>query len=262
MERLTFRHALITGASSGIGRALAIALAPSGIRLSLCGRDIHRLNETASLCHALGGQADVCRIDVTDQTAMEDWICRCDAVIPLDLVIANAGVGGGHGRDREETLGEAKFTASVNLFGTMNTVYPALALMKSRKRGKIVLMSSLAGLFGLPQAPAYCASKSAIRSLGQSLRALAGPHGISISLVMPGFVETPMNRELECPKPFMIAADRAAHLILAGIVRNKAEIVFPVSLALAMRLLAVLPGKLAARLSTLFSVSVPPPRRQ
>lgn len=261
MERLKLRHALITGASSGIGRALAIALAPSGILLSLCGRDIDCLNETASRCRSLGAQADICQIDVTDQQAVEDWINRRDAVVPLDLVIANAGVGGGQGRDREESLDEARFTASVNLLGTMNTVYPALALMKSRRQGRIVLMSSLAGLYGLPQAPSYCASKSAIRSLGQSLHVLARPYGVSISLVMPGFVETAMNRDLECPKPFMIDADQAARIILDGISRNKAEIVFPASLAFAMRFLAVLPSMLSARILTLFSVSVPPPRR-
>src|ERR1700722_1157758 len=153
-------HILITGASSGIGAALADLYAASGVRLSLHGRNAERLAAVAAKAASRGAVCDTQTGDVSDTEAMAKWTLACDVRQPVDLVIANAGISGGTG-SRGESAAQSRAIFATNLRGVMNTVHPLIPLMTQRRRGQIALMSSLASFRGFAAAPAYCASKAA-----------------------------------------------------------------------------------------------------
>jgi short-subunit dehydrogenase len=243
------RAILITGASSGIGAALARCYAAPGIRLILGGRDAERLESTAAPCRAAGAEVAVASIDVADGPEMARWIEGTDAESPLDLAIANAGVAyaGGH---RNETRAIAAGIIATNVGGVVNTVYPAIARMRPRGRGQIAIVSSLAGFRGYPGAAAYCASKASVRSLGEALRAELAASGVNVSVVCPGFVATPMTDGSRFPMPFLLDADRAARLIRRGLAANRGRIAFPLPLYLGTLLFAALPDGVANYLVT------------
>jgi short-subunit dehydrogenase len=232
-----WRHVAITGASSGIGAALARALAVPGMRLALAGRDAARLEAVAAACRTAGALAEATSFDVRDGARLHAWIAAADAVRPLDLVIANAGVGR---RPADELI-------AVNVQAAVETVTAALRVMEPRGRGQIALMSSLASFRGLPSAPAYCASKAAVRVYGEGLRGRLLARGIALSVVCPGFVATPMTADNPFPMPLLMSAERAAGIILRGLARCRARIAFPLRLYLAIRLLAALPPALTDR---------------
>jgi short-subunit dehydrogenase len=234
---------LITGASSGLGAALAATYAAPGVRLALGGRDPARLEEVASSCRAKGAEAVVRAVDVTDRPAMEAWIAETDRALALDLVIANAGVSAGTGRG-EETEEQVRRILEVNVTGVLNTVLPALPAMVRRGRGQIALMSSLAAFRGFPGAPAYCASKATLRIWGEALRCEMRPRGVRVSVVCPGYVATPMTRNNAFPMPFLMTAERAAAIVRRGLARDAARIAFPLPLYAAAWLAGALPPRL------------------
>ncbi len=228
---------LITGASSGIGAALARRYATKGVALALTGRNAERLAAVAADCRAAGASPSTECLDVTDRIAMARWIETVDRAAPLELVIANAGISGSG-----PTPGErARRIFTVNLGGTLNTIEPALERMLTRGRGQIALMSSLGSFRGMPNAPAYCASKAAIRSYGEGLRGRLAKRGIAVSVICPGFVRTPLTADNPFPMPFIMDPVRAARIIRRGLDRRRARIAFPLSMYLATRLLAALP---------------------
>ncbi|MDE1901972.1 MAG: SDR family NAD(P)-dependent oxidoreductase [Alphaproteobacteria bacterium] len=233
-------HILITGASSGIGAALAVEYAAPGICLSLHGRDVARLESTAEQARRRGAVVALHNGDVTDAADMAAWIAARDAVRPLDLVIANAGISGGTSR-QPETAAQVAAIFAVNVGGAINTIQPALDIMKKRGRGQIALVSSLAGFRGFAGAPAYCASKAAIRVYGEGLRADMAPHGIAVNVICPGFVKTPMTDVNPFPMPFIMPADRAARIIRRGLEQNRARIAFPFAMYVCARILAAMP---------------------
>jgi short-subunit dehydrogenase len=237
---------LITGASSGIGAALARRYARPGARLALAGRDAGRLAAIATECRGAGAQVDEECVDVTDRAAMAAWIGRVDRDAPLDLAIANAGTTGRHLPHGPE---RTRFIFAVNLEGVLNTIEPAEAAMAARGRGQLALMSSLASFYGSPSAAAYCSSKAAVRVLGEGLRLPLGQRGIVVSVICPGYVETPMNAGIRPRLPFRLSAERAAAIIERGLARGSARITFPFASYVAMRLLAWLPPDLASRLT-------------
>ena len=234
---------LITGASSGIGEALARSYAGPGIHLALGGRDEGRLAAVAEACRAHGAEVAIASTDVADRQAMADWIAAIDSARPLDLVIANAGVSAGTG-DGEESEAQARRIFAINLDGVVNTVLPAVGFMRSRRRGQVAIMSSLAGFRGFPGAPAYCASKAAARVWGESLRGHLAPSGISVSVVCPGFVKSRMTAVNPFPMPFLMETEDAARIIRRGLARGRARIAFPWPLAAAIWLLNALPPAL------------------
>lgn len=236
------RTILITGASSGIGAALAAAYAEPGVHLALGARNQERLTAVAERCRTAGATVSATVIDVTDADAVAAWIAReDDDAGPLDLVIANAGIGNGLWEPPDATAALRRMI-EVNLLGAVNTLCPALARMRRRRRGQIALMSSLAALHGLPGAHGYSASKAALRALAQGLRAPMKAEGVSINLVVPGFVRTPMNDHDRFPTPLRLEAEAAARLIKAGLARDRAVIAFPRTAYWAARLLALSPG--------------------
>ena len=237
------RSILITGASSGIGEALALAYAAPGAHLALTGRNAARLDAVAGACREKGAAATSALIDVTAHDAMARWIGERDAAAPLDLVIANAGISAGTGRLGESDA-QARDIMAVNLDGVMNTVLPALEGFRARRRGQVAIVSSLAGFRGIPGAPAYCASKAAVKVWGESLRGHLAPEGIGVTVICPGFVVSRMTAVNQFPMPLLMEVERAAAIIKRGLARNKARIVFPRRLAAAVWLLAALPPAL------------------
>jgi len=238
MERI--RHILITGASSGLGAALAAAYSEHGVTLFLAGRNEQRLQETAAQVQERGAKAHTKIIDVTDAQAMAAWINEVDAACPLDLVIANAGISAGTGKG-DETAAQSRAIFDTNVFGVFNTVHPVVSLMKRRGWGQIAIMSSLAGFRGIPGAPSYVASKAAVRLFGEALRGELAPLGVKVNVICPGFVKTPMTDVNTFPMPFVMEAPRAAQIIKKGLVRDKARISFPWPMSVIIWVLAALP---------------------
>lgn len=234
------RSVLLTGASSGIGHALAVAYAAPGMTMALSGRDSERLDAVARECRGKGATVRPCRLDVTDASAMAAWIADAEATAPLDLVIANAGISAGTGGGGE-TAEQVRRIFAVNVDGVLNTVLPALPAMRARRHGQVAVMSSLAGFVGFPGAPAYCASKAAVRVWGEALRGWLATDGIGVSVICPGFVDSPMTAVNTFPMPLRMSADQAAAIIIRGLAAGHARIAFPWSMLALVRLIAALP---------------------
>ncbi|HVO03490.1 MAG TPA: SDR family NAD(P)-dependent oxidoreductase [Candidatus Cybelea sp.] len=221
-----FRSVLITGASSGIGAALAEAFAAPGVRLVLGGRSLERLAAIGDACRARGAAVESAAVDVVDRAAVAEWITAADKRQALDLVIANAGVSGGTLKGTEDEA-QARRIFAINVDGVLNTVFPILPAMQERGSGQIGLMSSLAAYRGFPGAPAYGASKAAVRLWGEALRGDLAPRGIGVSVIMPGFIKSPMTDANNFPMPFLMPAERAARIVKRGLEGNRARIAFP-----------------------------------
>jgi short-subunit dehydrogenase len=231
---------LITGASSGIGEALARDYAESGRFLALSGRDKQRLESVAEACRGFGAEVAAQTVDVADRDATAKWISDIDADHPLDLVIANAGIAAGTG-GRGESENQTRDIFAINLAGVLNTVWPALGPMRKRRRGQIAIVSSIAGFRGFPGTPAYSASKAAVKTYGEALRGWLASEGIRVSVVCPGFVRTRMTEKNDFPMPFVMDAAKAARIIRRGLERNKARIAFPWPMYFLAWLLGALP---------------------
>lgn len=222
------KHIFITGASSGIGAALASHYAATGIRLSLTGRNEQRLSAIKDDCEAKGAVVDALVVDVTNREAMEDAIIKADQSQNIDLIIANAGISGGTGGVMNgEPIDQARAIFDVNLYGVLNTISPALDRMIKRGEGQVAIMSSLAGFRGWPSAPAYCGSKAAVKIYGESLRGAIAKTGVCVSVICPGFVKSAMTDANDFPMPFLVPTDKAAAIISKGLAKNKSRICFP-----------------------------------
>jgi short-subunit dehydrogenase len=219
-------HILITGASSGIGAALALAYARPGAQLTLGGRNRERLADIAAQAAARGAVTSGAALDVRDPVAVADWIAAADDRAPLDLVIANAGISGGtHGG--LESAEQTRAIFAVNLDGVLNVVLNVVPRMTARGRGQIAIVSSLAAYRGMPGAPAYSASKAAVRAWGEGLRGDLLPKGVKVNVVMPGFIRTPMTDANHFSMPLLMSAERAAAIIRRGLAADRARIAFP-----------------------------------
>lgn len=263
------KNILITGASSGIGRALAIKYfsqfsaidSESSVNLFLGGRDSKKLEETKKLClekaqkntpQYLGKESKdkelkeniFCEIiDVKNEKQIKDWIDKIEENYELDLVIANAGISAGTAGGPESSH-QVNEIFAVNLNGVLNTINPAIAKMKERKSGQIALISSLAGFRGLPSSPAYSGSKAAVRVYGEALRGNLGKSGIAVNVVCPGYIKTPMTDVNEFPMPFLMTAQKGAGIIISGLRKNKSRISFPFPLFFTVWLSAMLSNKI------------------
>lgn len=230
---------LITGASSGIGAALAIESARRGGRLFVCGRDKARLDAVAGKCRDLGATVRADIVDVADEAATRRWLESCDAESPIDRVFANAGVSTG-----EETEANVRRTFAVNVGGTVNTVLPVIELFRRRGRGQIIITASIAGYGPLKACPSYAATKSCLKTWGLSLRGALAREGIRVSVVCPGFVRSRITDKNTCPMPFFMEAEKAAAIILTRADRNTGLIAFPWPMRLASWGLSILPQRL------------------
>jgi short-subunit dehydrogenase len=241
--RAPFRVAVITGASSGLGASLAKAYAAKGMRLGLLGRDRERLAETAHACEAKGAAASVAAIDVTDAKAMATWLCEFDREHPVDLLIANAGTSAGPDPDcPSEGVDLVARQVGVNLLGAINTIEPLLSAFCSRRRGRITVVASIAAYRGLPYSPGYCASKAGLRAYAEGLRPRLEAYGVGVTIVCPGFFESPMTARFEGPTPFCLSTDRAARIVKRGVDRGRRRIAFPWPLVLGLRFCDMAPA--------------------
>jgi short-subunit dehydrogenase len=234
-------HVLITGASSGIGAALARAYAAPGVRLALFGRDEGRAREVAEACRAKGALVAAVLVDVADRDAMSAAVALVDDAHPVDLVVANAGVAGAASGGGVERL------FAVNVMGVVHTVEPLLPRMTRRGRGQVALMSSLASFVSRPGTAAYCASKAAVRIWGEGLRERLASSGVLVSVVCPGFVDTPLTRRNPFPMPMLMGAEESAALVKDRLARGDARIAFPWPMYQGARLAGLLPTWLQHR---------------
>ena len=241
---------LITGASSGIGKALALEYAAKGIILHLCGRNEERLNQVAQICQEKEAKVFTYLFDTTDEEATEKAIQKASQNAPLDLVIANAGVSGGV-LGTDETPVSTRQIMKTNVFGTLNTVLPAIEVMKKRG-GQIALVASLAGYRGMGSCPAYSASKSCVKAFGEALRGQHKYKNLHFTTICPGFIETPLTDKNRFYMPFLMKADKAAKLIRKRLEKAPALIAFPWPMAFGAWLGGALPTWLALPLFALF----------
>lgn len=243
------RSILITGASSGLGEALALHYARSGVTLYILGRNPDRLNAVALACKAKGAKVNALTIDVQDRDAMKAFIDKADQTCSIDLVIANAGISGGTGT-KGESSEQAEEIMSINVMGVLYTIHPLIERMKQRHCGQIAIISSLAGFRGLPSAPAYSASKAAVKAYGEALRGALQSFGIGVTVVCPGYIRTPMTDVNRFPMPFIMTATKAATVIGNRLIANPARIAFPFFMFMIMWYLSTLPPKIADAILT------------
>ncbi len=253
------RTILITGASRGIGKAIALKYAENAPYLYLLGRDRISLEKVAKDCRAAGGSATSVVVDIRDAENLKSCLLDLDSRRPIDLLIANAGVTSGLPNDMgTEPWDDLQAVARTNFHGTLNTVAPLLENMIARNHGQIAIMGSLAATNGLPFCPSYSAAKAGIETYGRALRTSLKRHNVRINVISPGYVDTDMSRRLSGPKPYMITPERAAEIIHKGLDANKARIVFPSRLGWLTALSAHLPERALSYCHRYFAFTVMP----
>lgn len=241
------RVAVITGASSGIGRALAVSLARQKARVGVTARRSHLLDELVRDVRAAGGTMEACPCDVGDRQATLSAIrTLAERLGPVDLMIANAGVGRTVRAD-PMNLEDFELMIRVNLLGVAHAFEAVMASMLARQNGHLVAISSLAAYKGLPGAAGYCATKAAVNTYCEGLRIELRQRGVAVTCVCPGFVKTEMTAGKTHPMPMVMEADAAAEKILRALRRKPGVFNFPWRLAMMMKLSRWLPDWLVAR---------------
>ncbi|HKC17724.1 MAG TPA: SDR family NAD(P)-dependent oxidoreductase [Steroidobacteraceae bacterium] len=244
---------LITGATGGIGAALARRYARPGRTLILHGRDSGRLGVLARECEASGAHVVSVIFDLRNAAEATRTLRTATSGRAIDLAIVSAGVTHAIGDGEEvESWEVAREVLAVNLDGAIVTIAAVLADMRRRAAGQIAIMSSLSAYYGLPITPTYCASKAALKAYGEALRGWLAPQGIGVSVVLAGFVHTGMMARFPGATPGALTAGQAALRIERGLAANSARIAFPPALAWGAWWLAVLPAALSQRLVRAF----------
>jgi short-subunit dehydrogenase len=239
---------LITGASSGIGEALAVEFGRRGASVGLLARREEVLREVAGKVEAAGGRALVVAVDVRDAGEVKAAVGKVSARFGrVDVLVANAGKGE-ITLAREFDIEVVTEVLSVNLLGAMNSVAAVLPEMLARGAGQIVGISSLAAFRGFPGSGAYCASKAALSTFFESLRVELRPRNIYVTTIHPGFIDTPMTRGRNQKMPFLLDAERAAQLMLGAIEARRRTYAFPWQLATIARVGRWLPAALYDRM--------------
>jgi short-subunit dehydrogenase len=228
----------ITGASTGIGRAVALALAGEGWTVAASARDAPAL---AALVAEGAGRIHAFPLDVTDEPATIAIHTAIEQALgPVDLAILSAGTHLPVSLEHFDTVPFRKLV-EVNLMGVVHCLGAVLPGMVARRAGQIAIVASVAGYFGLPTAAAYGATKSALITLAEALKFDCDRHGIALSVINPGFVATPLTDRNPFPMPFLISAEDAARYILNGLAKKRFEIAFPRRFALILKLIRLLP---------------------
>ena len=235
----------ITGASSGIGKALAIKFAKEGWKVAISARRENLLNEIAKIHSNIFSYP----LDVTDSE-------KCKLVFnnikekfkSIDISFFSTGI---HDPKSEKSLDldKVRQIMEVNFFGTVNSINAVYKYYKERKSGQISIVSSVAGYRGLPAGGAYCASKSALTNFAESLNFEMKRKNVRVTLVSPGFIKTPMTDQNDFPMPFIKSPEFAAEQIYQGLVKkNSFEIHFPKTFTIIMKILQILPNWIYFRL--------------
>lgn len=241
------RRGIITGASSGIGLALARELARRGHALALVARRAELL--TAAVAE-IGPNAVAIACDVTDKDAVRKAVRDAEERLggPFDLAIANAGVSiPGHATKFK--LDEAEQIIRVNYLGMLYLFDAVIPSMVERKTGRFAGVASLAGLRGLPAAGPYSASKAAMQAFLEAARVELQPYGVGVTIVNPGFVATPMTEKNRFRMPFLWTPEKAARVIAQGLDAGRRVVEFPWQMSRLMRLTRLLPDALYDRIT-------------
>jgi short-subunit dehydrogenase len=240
---------VITGASAGLGRALALAYAAEGSALGLMGRDRVRLDRVAEQCRVRGAQVETRVCDLCQGADAHEFVGAFVAAHPATLLIVNAGVFCGHHPGREmEDAAEVTAVLRTNLEAAVLTIAAALPAMRAQKSGRIAIIGSLAALQPLADAPAYSASKAGLMAYGEALREWVRPDGVGVTLVYPGHIATEQVANHEGALPLMISPEVAAARIKHGLDRGHDAIAFPRRLLWLIRAGRLLPWRLRAQL--------------
>jgi short-subunit dehydrogenase len=241
----------LTGASSGIGEALAVEIAKRGAILGLLARRAELLKELAEKCEAVGGKARVFACDVVDAEAVQRSANALrDEFGRIDILIANAGIGGKDKETQEIHPAGVKKVIDINLLGAVNSVYAVLPQMLERGSGQLVAISSLAGIRGLPKSAAYSASKAGMTALFESVRLDVQHRGIAVTIIQPGFIKTPLTAGRKNKLPFVMELEDAIPLFLSAIEKKKKFAAFPWQLASFVRLGKIFPAWLYDRIAS------------
>ena len=232
---------MITGASSGIGRGLAVELGRRGAKVGLVARRANVLEEVIREIEAVGSKAVAVPADVQDAASMSAAAEKVRAELgPIDILIANAGIG--PTRDAAEiSAEEIAGVINVNVIGASNSAAAVIPDMVARRSGQLVVISSLAAYRGLPKSAAYCASKAAVSAFFESLRLDLMPRGIAVTIIHPGFIKTPLTSGRDAQMPFLMELDDAVQKMLRAIGERRKRYSFPWQLATIVRLGMVMP---------------------
>jgi len=234
---------VLTGASSGIGEALAREYVRRGAQVGLVARRSDRLEAIQRALRDLGGTVAVAPADVADRQALQRAIHQLEAELgPCDRLIANAGVSAPTGAEPMNVPGVAKM-AEVNYLGAVYAFEAVLPRMLARGQGHLVGVASMAAYKGLPGAAGYCASKAALSTYCEALRIECWPRGVAVTCVYPGFVSTPMVAENEHPMPWIMSAERAAAIMADRLPGRPARLHFPYRMRLLMWLSQFAPDR-------------------
>jgi short-subunit dehydrogenase len=232
---------MVTGASSGIGRGVAVEVARRGARLGLVARRTETLQEIVSEIESFAGQALSLPGDVKEASDVRTAADRLrEKFGDIDVLIANAGIGSTNDA-AELRASEVAGVINVNVIGAANSVAAVVPEMVAKGHGQLVVISSLAAYRGLPKSAAYCASKAAVSAFFESLRLDLEPRGIEVTIIHPGFIKTPLTAGRHAQMPFLMELDAAVKKILWAIEKKKKSYAFPWQLASIVRVGMIMP---------------------
>lgn len=241
---------LLTGASSGIGEGIALALAKRRAVLGLVARRRELLEDLAGRCEKVGGRARVFAADVTDAAAIAEAARSFrEEFGKIDFLIANAGIGGNDDKTRSYDPESVKKVIDINLLGAVNAVHAVVPGMIERRSGQLVAISSLAGFRGLPKSAAYSASKAGMTAFFESVRLDVADKGIGVTIIQPGFIKTPLTSGRANKMPFLMELDDAIPHFLKAIEKRKKFAAFPWQLATVVRAGKFIPAWLYDRIA-------------
>lgn len=233
----------LTGASSGIGEALALELAKRGAILGLLARRESLLRDLVAKCERKGTAARAFACDITDEYAVRDTAESLrNEFGKIDILIANAGIGGASKHAKDLKPRDFRRVIDTNLTGAVNSVSAVLPDMIDKGNGQIVAISSLAGFRGLPKSAAYCASKAGMTAYFESVRLDVSNRGIAVTIIQPGFIKTPLTSGRGAKMPFLMELEDSIPLFLRAIERKKKFAAFPWQLATIVRAGKIFPA--------------------
>lgn len=242
---------LLTGASSGIGEALALELAKRGAILGLLARRESLLRDLVAKCERKGTAAREFPCDITDEICVADVAHSLRSEFgKIDVLIANAGIGGNSKHAKDLKPEDFRRVVDTNLIGAVNSVSAVLPQMIEQGAGHLVAISSLAGFRGLPKSAAYCASKAAMTAYFESVRLDVQHKGVSVTIIQPGFIKTPLTSGRAAKMPFLMELEDSIPYFLRAIEKRKKFAAFPWQLATLVRAGRVFPAWLYDRIAS------------